>query len=63
LKQQNARPKSDNFKSSMLAPWLLLHISTNHNGNKQNNDIETLQVSYLLPFLLTRARKVELELN
>jgi hypothetical protein len=47
----------------MLAPWLLLHISTNHNGNKQNNDIETLQVSYLLPFLLMRARKVELELN
>jgi len=62
-KQQNARPKSDNFKSSMLAPWLLLHISTNHNHNKQNNDIETLQVSYLLPFLLMLARKVELELN
>jgi hypothetical protein len=63
LKQQNARPKNDNFKSSMLAPWLLLHISTNHNHNKQNNDIETLQLSYLLPFLLMRAKEVKLELN
>jgi len=62
LKQQNARPECDNFKSSMLAPLLLLHISTNHNHNKQNK-WHWNPTTKLLPFLHMRTKEVKLELN
>jgi hypothetical protein len=40
------------FKSSMLPPWLLLLILTSHNFSKQDNEIQTLQISYVLLLML-----------